>query len=287
MPHSTTHGGQGRAFAPRRIGALSLAVGCAGCAAGSATLGYRVPDVRAVTYAYGDTTLVGLSLMGQQLEIAMRGEADYGIEFGPAPAGVEVRLTVERLAAVVAVPMAGEETVDESAVQGPLVFTLGPTGDAAVVSTPEVSIAAARMISSLTTAHSFFPGLPDRAVVAGDRWVDTVAYEGDAELGATSEETVVTYTVVGDTVVAGRSLLHIGLTGTSRSSNQTTIGGMQVAQATELALEGHVLWDRDRGLMYEIVRRGTGSGTVRVPIAPQPLPVQVSVTQRASLQPQS
>jgi hypothetical protein len=274
-----------RRSAWRSSAALALSFAAAACAGGAVELGYRVPATPSVTYAYADTTLVAVSFMGQALEIAMRGSADYGIDFARAAPGVEVTMTVERLDVSVTVPMAGEETVDESGVDGPLVFTLDPTGDAAIVASPDISVTAARMISALSTAHSFFPGLPARAVGPGDRWVDTVSYEGDAELGATAEESIVTYTVVGDTVVGGRSLLRIGLTGTSRSSNETTMGGFQVAQSSELTLDGHVLWDEEAGIMFELVRNGTGTGTVRIPMAQQPLPIELTTTQRARLSP--
>ena len=264
---------------------LALCLAAGACAGGGVALGYRVPATPSVTYAYGDTTLIGISLMGQALEIAMRGSARYGMDFAPAAPGVQVTLSVETLDVSVTVPMAGEERVDESGVVGPLVFTLDPTGDAAVVSSPEISVTAARMISSLTTAHSFFPGLPDRVVGRGDRWVDTVAFEGDAELGATAEESIVTYTVLGDTVVDGRALLRIGLSGTTRSSNETTMGGFQVAQSSELTVDGHVLWDEEDGIMYELVRRGVGTGTVRIPMAQQPLPIELTTTQRARVAP--
>jgi hypothetical protein len=243
--------------------------------------------VASVTYVYHDTTVVGVSLMGQQLELAMRGSADYAVAFTQADTGLRVTMTAERLDASITVPMAAQQSADEGDVRGPLVFTLGPTGDADVESAPEVSMEASRMISALTTAQWFFPGLPDRAVGPGDRWVDTVSNEGDAELGAASEDAVVEYVVVGDTVMDGRTLLHVRLSGTSTSTNEMAMGGMQIAQQSEMSLRGHVLWDEARGVMYESLREGSGSGTVRVPMSPQPLPIQVRSTQRARLLPPS
>ncbi len=259
---------------------LALAA-CAG--SGPASLGYGVPAEPEVTYAYGDTTLVTAAVMGQRMEIGLRGSADYGVAFGPAPDGVEVTLTVERLAATVSMPMASPEPADESDVQGALVFSLDRRGNATVTAAPEVSQAAGRMISGLTTAHTFFPGLPDRVVAPGDQWVDTLSYEGDAELGATSESSVIEYTVVGDTVVEGRDLLKISLSGTTESSNSMDLAGTPVAQESTLDVEGHVLWDTEAGVMFELVRNGRGRGEVQVPIVPLPLPIELESVQRARL----
>lgn len=250
---------------------------------GPAELGYGVPATSQVDYSYGDTTVVSVSMMGQSMEIAMRGEATYAVGFARAGSGVGVTLLVESLSGSVSMPMAAPQTLSESDVEGELAFTLDRYGNATVTSTPEVSTEASRMISSLATAHTFFPGLPGRAVSPGDEWVDTVSYEGDAELGATTEKSVLRYTVAGDTVVAGRTLLKIALAGTSELSNEMDMGGMMVAQSSNVDVTGHVLWDASAGLMYEVVRASTGRGSVSVPIAPQALPIEVRSVQRARL----
>jgi hypothetical protein len=214
----------------------------------------------------------------------MRGAATYGTVFTSDPRGVGVTLTVRDLAATITQPFGDPTRLDPSAVRGALVFSLDRRGNATVTSTPAVSVAASRMISGLTTAQTFFPGLPDRAVTTGDEWVDTIAYEGDAEAGAVRERSVIRYTVAGDTTVAGRSLLRITLAGRTELSNEIDMGGMQISQSSTVDVEGHVLWDVQRGLMFEMVKSGSGRGTVNVPISPQPLPIQVRVTQRARLQ---
>lgn len=268
-----------------RLTVLALALSTAACGgAGPAGLGYGLPAQSQVTYSYGDTTLVGISVMGQSMELAMRGAADYGVAFGASGDGVQATLTVEELTASIGMPMAGSESVDESEVDGALVFNLDRKGNATVISAPEVSVTASRMISALTTAHTFFPGLPDRPVGPGDQWVDTVSYEGDAEVGGFSEMSVIEYTVVGNRLVDGRDLLEISMQGTTEQSSVSDMGGMQVTQSSTIETEGHVLWDVQSRLMFELVRTGTGTGTAAVPISPQPLPITVEVTQRARLQ---
>jgi hypothetical protein len=89
---------------------------------------------------------------------------------------------------------------------------------------------------------------------------------------------------MGDTVIAGRSLLTIEFRGTTESSSSFDVAGMAVSQASELAVQGHVLWDYQAGLMFESHRVGTGSGTVNVPLMPGPVPITVETVQTARLQ---
>lgn len=270
----------------RAILASLTLVALSACAGGGATtLGYGVPGRAQVTYAYGDTTVVSVRMGGQSMELGMRGAAEYGVRFAEAPSGVRVTLSVEDLAATLSVPMAGTERIDESQVRGDLVFVLDAEGNATIERSPEVDLSASRMISGLTTAHTFFPGLPARAVVPGDRWVDTVSYQGDAEMGDVTENAIVAYTLRADTVVDGRTLAHIGLSGTTTITNTMSMGGADIRQASTIDLTGHVLWDRAAGLMTEVIRTGTGRGTVQVPGVPLPLPIELQSSQQARLRP--
>jgi hypothetical protein len=220
--------------------------------------------------------------MGQNMQIAMRGDADYGVTFARAGDGVGVTLTVQRLAATVDVPMGSPMRVTESAVDGVLAFTLDRRGRATVTSTPEVEPAASQMISGLTMSHTFFPRMPGRVVVAGDRWTDTISYSEEGEL-ATDEDTVLDYVVTGDSVVDGRALTRIDFTGTSTVSNSMNMGGMAVSLTSTVDVRGYTLWDARAGVMYEMASSGRGRGTVRVPIAPMPLPIEVTSTQHTRL----
>ncbi len=274
----------------RMIALVVVTSTVAGCAApGPSGLGYGLPTQTEVTYTYADTTVVSLSMLGQTMEIAMRGAAEYDVVFSPVASGtvggVGVTLTVRELSGSASVPMSAAIQVDESDVDGNLVFSLDREGNATVTSTPTVSEAASRMISGLSTAHTFFPGLPGATVSSGDQWVDTISYEGDGDgdLGATTELTILEYTVVGDTAVDGRSLLHITLSGTTELSNSMEMQGMQIAQSSKIDVEGYVLWDVRNGLMFEMFKTGQGRGTVSVPISPQPIPIEVRITQRAKL----
>jgi len=261
---------------------LSLAA-CGGGRSGAPALAYAVPTSTEVTYVYGDTTVVSLSVMGQSMEMSQRGVADYAVVFEPARDGLAVTLTVTDLEAVIRQPLGAPIRVDRSDVTGDLVFTLDRVGHPTISERPDVSDAASQMVSGLALAHTFFPGLPDRVVRPGDSWVDTVSYEGQDGPGLRSELTIMRYSVTGDTVVAGRSLLTISLEGTTESTTEMELAGMAITQSSEVEVEGYVLWDAQSGLMFESLKHATGSGTVRVPVAPGPLPIQISATQRARL----
>ena len=139
------------------------------------------------------------------------------------------------------------------------------------------------MVSGLSLAHSFFPGLPGRGVGVGESGVDTVSYEGEDGPGVRSATSILTYTVVGDTTVEGRLLLNISIVGTSHSEQDLEMGGMAIAQESDVEVDGYVLWDSQNGIMFEHYRHAVGSGTVTLPIMPAPIPIEVTSTQRTRL----
>jgi hypothetical protein len=260
---------------------LALVLTTAACSGGPPSppvLSYSSTSVEAAAYEYVDKTVISIAAMGQRMELSQEGTASLGIRFEPTSEGVGVTLSVQELSAVISQPMGAPVTLDGSAVRGDLRFSLDRTGNATVLERPEVSDIATQMVSALGLAHTFFPGLPGRAVTVGDGWVDTVSYEGPEGPGVRSERAVLRYTATGDTVVAGRPLLVLSVEGSAESSADMEVGGMAISQSSTRDITGSVLWDLQNGLMFESVRTETGSGTVRVPIAPGPLPIQVEIT---------
>jgi hypothetical protein len=129
-------------------------------------------------------------------------------------------------------------------------------------------------------AHSFFPALPGTAVGVGDTWSDTLSVES-AESG--SLRNVLAYTVVGDTAVDGRSLLHIRTEGTSQVTQKLSMQGTEIEQTTNVTIAGHVLWDMQRGLMVERVTSMNGTGSVLTPLLPTRLPTRFEMRTTARL----
>lgn len=260
-----------------------LVIACGGGPPSPPILGYGIPTIADVTYDYTDTTTIGVSIMGQSMELKQEGSAVYAVHFEPVRRGVAVTLTIPQLSARITAPLTAPIFVDETQVEGQLDFSLNTMGDAVLTARPTVADEASQMVSGLDLAHSFFPALPARAVATGDRWVDTVAYEGEDGPGIRSETTILTYTVIGDTMVADRSLLMILFQGTGSLSTDMTIGGMSVTQRSNLDISGHFIWDAHNGLLVESERKGVGTGTVNIPISPVPLPIEIGSTRKAKL----
>lgn len=109
-------------------------------------------------------------------------------------------------------------------------------------------------------------------------WTDTVSYTGDEGQASVSATMISDYTVVGDVMVDGRSLLRIDIVGSATSDTETTAEGMDVFQRMSVAVEGHLLWDMQAGLMFERILTIEGDGTTEVSVAPMAMAMQVTGT---------
>lgn len=268
----------------RFLGCVALVCAVAACVGGAPALEYGVPAAEDIRYRYGDTTIVSVSMMGQSLELSQRGVADYAVAFAPSPAGVDVTMTVAELRGTLTQPMGPPVSIDEDDVEGSLVFSLDRHGNSELVEQPRVAVEASQLVSALALAHGFFPGLPGRTVALGDGWADTVRYEGSEGAGSRAATVVLRYSVIGDTTVAGRDLLHIDVRGTSETEAELEISGMAVRQTSEEEIEGYVLWDVEAGLMFERRSTSSGSGSVAVPISPNPIPIRIRSSRTVRLQ---
>lgn len=258
----------------------TLLASCGGGPPTPPALAYRVPAEAVASYTVTDTGSISIEALGQSMAIDVAAEASYGLAFARADDGVQVTVSVEDLDATITIPMAGPMSIDESSVAGDLVFTLDRRGDVTVVSTPEIDAAAGQLVPPQQIAHSFFPGLPGTAVSVGDTWTDTIAYEMGAE---GSQRSILEYTVVGDTLVDGSSLLRIAFRGTAEMTQALSMQGTELSQTTNLEMEGRVLWDFQRGIMFERVSSASGTGTVRADLLPAELPTRFEMRSRARL----
>ena len=268
---------------------LPACVALAACATGAPAppaLAYRLPDPAEVSYAAGDTLSIEINALGQTLALTVNSTASYDVTFEDAADGVGVTLSLRDLEADVSLPMAAPLRVDEEIVQGDLVLALDRRGGVTILSSPVVEEAASPFFAGPTVAHSFFPGLPGTPVRAGDTWVDTVAYAEDGDTGESSQRAVTTYTLVGDTIVDGRSLLEIGFEGTQEMRQTMALQGADVEQETSMSVRGRLLWDQRRGLLFERETLSEGTGRVRIAAMPEPLPTRVQARSRLRLLPQ-
>lgn len=257
-----------RARSPIAAFATLGLVACGGGpgSASPAALAYSMPSMASVQYLSGDTTQVDVDAMGQSLQISMENAATYDVAFSDAADGVDVSMTVSEYSARMSQPMAGPVTADESGISGALAFNLSRRGDVTVSSTPTVSGNAAQTFTPNSMAYSFFPGLPGTAASVGDMWTDTVSWSGPEGQGEVDAQSVVDYTIVGDTAIAGRSLLNIAMEGLVKTETSVNMGGMDIVQTSEISLTGTVLWDVANNLMFEMHTRGAGTGAAGTPM---------------------
>lgn len=256
--------------------ALVLVLGA--CAGGGPPappgLSVGVPSPADVTYITGDTLQVDMDAGGQPMQARITSAATLGTAFRREGDGVQMTLQVRDYRAQQANPM-GTASADGSGISGPMVVTFDRRGVATVVSLPEVSGQAVDFFQPLELAHGLLPRLPGRAVGMGETWTDTIRFEGAQGPGSVSTSAVMTYTVAGDTMVDGRSLLRVGVEGTSRSDASGSTMGMDFTQAISGSLTGWFLWDLNRSLLVESFTEADARGTMNVAAAPFPLPMRV------------
>ncbi|NJD18407.1 MAG: hypothetical protein FIA95_03890 [Gemmatimonadetes bacterium] len=272
----------------RPAAAVVTTVFLAACGGGGPSgppgLAYGLPNPAAITYVMADTSVMDIDAGGQAMQATVASAVTLGATFAPAAEGVQVTLEVKDLAATVGNPM-GSQSADESGITGPLVVSLDRRGAATVVSQPQLTDVASQFFQPLSVAHGRFPRLPGRAAAVGESWTDTIRYEGSQGPGSVKALSVVTYTVAGDSVVDGRSLVKLALKGTSESSATGVITGMDFSQAVTGSVTGWVLWDQQRRLMVESYADQDGKGTMEVSAAPFPLGLRMKTQSRVKLQP--
>jgi hypothetical protein len=218
------------------------------------------------------------------MEIAARSAATYALRFTSSGAGVRVSATVEELDASVVMPGASPLSMDEGALAGDFVFELDGRGHASSMSSPQANQLGGQVFAAPLVAHALFPRLPGRVVSAGDSWVDSVTYREEAEAGETQVRSSLTYTVVGEPQMNGRSLLEIGFEGTAQVTQDLDLEGASVVQSSEVEVEGRLLWDTGARVLYESEMTMTGPGSVRIALLPgAALPTRVRWLSRVRL----
>lgn len=262
-----------------------LAAGGPGGPGGAAPpdVAYTVPDPATVTYVSGDTARMDIEIVGQSLQARVTTSGTYRAAFAGAPDGVRVTLTVEDFSGRITRALGGSQTADESAIDGPLVFTLDRRGHASLLSEPEVAEPAQQFMQPLGVAHSFFPRVPGRAVTPGYSWQDTIRFDGPTGGGEVNSVSMMTYTVRGDTVVDGRSLLHVVAEGTTEQASTGAVAGQSFSRSVRGDVEGFYFWDVQRGVMSMSFLDTDARGQMTVAAAPFPLTIRVRSQSRTRL----
>ncbi|HSG07935.1 MAG TPA: hypothetical protein VLA36_06245 [Longimicrobiales bacterium] len=257
------------------VASLSTLAACGGGGpAAPAGLAYGLPSPSTVTYVSGDTANMDIDAGGQSMQARTTGRATLTTAFTRAPDGIQVSLEVTDLDGRVSTPMSSA-SADENGITGPLVFTMDRRGVVTMVAQPELTEEASQFFSPVGLANGFFPRLPGRGAQVGEQWTDTVTFEGPQGPGQVKGVTILTYTVVGDTVVGGRSAVRLDVNGTNETTATGVITGMDFTQTLKGTTNGWVLFDMGRSLMVESYSDGDLRGTMDVAAAPFPLDVRV------------
>lgn len=248
---------------------LLAAAGCGGPGPGDIVatdpLGYSVPDPNPVSYTFGDTAefVIETGAMGS-LQVRNAQEGLAVLEFMESDDGLRVSVSFPRLRATFATSAQGEEEADESALGGPVVVTVEPSGRATVVDTPSLGPGLAAMTGPDALVRPLFVHLPARAVEPGASWVDTL--ETREETGGTRSvgRSIITTTLVGDSVVDGRVVLLLRTHSSNTVEMSGVSGGVEVEQQLAGTTRGTVLWDPRVALLVERVEEGELSGSLRM-----------------------
>jgi hypothetical protein len=124
-------------------------------------------------------------------------------------------------------------------------------------------------------AHHLFPRLPGRAAQIGEQWTDTITFDGLQGPGQVKGVTILTYTVAGDSVLDGRNVVKLDITGTSETTASGVITGMDFSQSVKGSTRGWVLFDVGRSLMVQSYSDGDLRGSMDVSAAPFPLGIRL------------
>ena len=243
------------------LAACSSGAGADGAASPVNVLAFGVPDVPSATYQVTDSNTVTVSTPQGVFNIDQVSDATLQATFADAPGGVRVTAVLTDFQASASNPMGAPTTADLGDLEGDLVFVLDARGRAQVESVPSVSGVAARLAVLDGWAHELFPRLPGRAVEAGDAWQDTVSWSAEGENSVTTTG-VYSYVASGDTVVDGRELLRITVSGDAEAEQEGSQGGMQTTATLTISESGVVLWDVARGLLHRMETNREMTGTV-------------------------
>lgn len=231
---------------------------------------YEVPTPPTATYRLADTVTMIMTTPDGDMDMAMSSASTVELTFAADAAGVRASGTVSDFSSSMASTMMGNTDVGWGGVSGDLEFVIGPLGDVEMVSTPEVTAADVPIpMPFMFNAQELFPRFPDRPLQPGDTWADTVEASVDLPAlgvpvpagGIGGDPAIYSYTLVGDTLVDGRTLRKITVTNVVSAQPSVEEAGQEMAMDMVTTVDGFILWDAERGLVaaVDLVRTMDGS----------------------------
>ena len=235
---------------------------------------YDLPSPPTATYEVADTTVTVMNMAGMDMDMTMGAHATVALTFASGAGGLVVSGEVLDFGSSMESAMAPSMTAGLDDLEGEFQIVLGSRGEVEEMSLPTAS-GPVPVTIFLSLANELFPDFPEGPVEAGDMWADTVdASLDEAELAEAGipgigsfgggGTTVTAYTLVGDTVVAGRTLLHIAMTTDGSIATAGEVEGEEVSQDMVNVTEATFLWDPERGLVVAAEVMNTMDGTITV-----------------------
>ena len=259
-----------RAFIAAAASTLLYACASGGPAPAGLSFGYDVPTPPMATYRMADTMTMIMDTPEGEMDMAMSSASTIELTFAADSGGVRANGTVSDFSASMASTMMGNMELPAEAISGELEFVIGPLGDVEMVSTPQMTGGGLPMAAPFQfNTQELFPRFPDRPLQPGDAWADTVTASLGLEAlgvpvpieGIGEDPTIYNYTLVGDTVVDGRTVQKIALSNVVSAQPSMEEAGETMAMDMVGTVEGFILWDPERGLVaaVDLVRTVEGS----------------------------
>lgn len=226
---------------------------------------YRVPSPPTALYHVDDSVVVSVSTAAGDIEVTTTTLLTMNMVFARDVAGVGIVGTVVGFNVVSSSPGMGARSADADDVNGPLALVLGRQGHVEIGAMPSLDSAVMDLTPFPAVAFEIFPRLPARPIGRGGTWVDTVTWAVEEETAESATQTVYTYTLVGDTLVEGETLLNIAMQGDITMEMLEGVGDAVVRQTLTGSTTGYVLWDPERNLPKYAASQRTIEGTNQVP----------------------
>ncbi|MYA64911.1 MAG: hypothetical protein F4139_02365 [Gemmatimonadetes bacterium] len=228
----------------RRALTLITTAAMAGCASSGATFGYGLPSPPDAVYQVSETVEVEMDAPGGLWRVQGGYSMTLDMSFETDTVGIRVGGIAESFQGSLSDPIG-----DFDSPRGTVEFKANRGGVVHVESFPRISGMAARELSLAGLAYDIFPRMPGDSVGQGDTWQDEVIWHTDQMEAEFHNVADYTYTLMGDTVVAGRELVHIAVA--ADLSIWTAWGGAGNLSMRRVKgpLTGFILWDPERGLV--------------------------------------
>lgn len=245
------------------------------------TLAHGVPENPTATYRFADTLVTSMSTPTGAMEVDITTSATLAAAFAADPEGVRVTATLQGLSMTMANPMMGSQTLEPEAT-GDFVFIMDAQGTVNLLSTPEIEGPAGSTSAVAGMPYELFPHLPGTAAQPGDSWSNTVSRMQETPEANVTTTTVYTYTLVGDTVVAGTTLARIDIAAEVETQGTVDMGGMSAEQTITGTETGFALWDMQAGRLHSAQIERDYTGNMNTPMGS--MAMEISGTSRRWLE---